>query len=518
MVGIGGRSKACDNCRRRRVKCDQTRPECHKCLRLRLTCGGYPDLTVIQFDGRRAGKPSQPDPVSADEAALIPFNSTSSHESLSLFTAGDEFLLNSEVQLHPEHIFISFTRSRLLQGPDSTNITGVLPRIVDRNLVQKSFLALATTYFGMEHKEKSLVQRGMQQYGHTLEDVHNALSDPSRRTSFDLLQSITIMGFFEFLVSENEHGWINHCLGLERLINLRGPASFTNGPELIVLENARPAIACAALLLHRSTVFSKSEWKTMPWILYPERKNCMQSLIDILVDCPELFVMRDRIIAMSVSDDQASSYRELFRKTTDLLNQLDQWILTWNQLNPDCYHETVPSNTTPVFTSSEGRQTPAWTTTIEYDTSIHANNLTLYNATFILVLKFTYQTALSTDSGLTDQLQVSELYTKMLAAALMVCRSVDYHLRLMRSGASSFFLWFSLRMAYDALGRSNPVIGAWIRNVLQEVHNGNVGRWAIARYLLDIPPPGNEATSQAESQQNAGSPVLWLEGDKWADS
>ncbi|KAF2744735.1 hypothetical protein M011DRAFT_470059 [Sporormia fimetaria CBS 119925] len=40
MVSRGGRSKGCDNCRRRRVKCDEKRPVCSQCIKRKLECGG----------------------------------------------------------------------------------------------------------------------------------------------------------------------------------------------------------------------------------------------------------------------------------------------------------------------------------------------------------------------------------------------------------------------------------------------------------------------------------------------
>ncbi|KAF5696474.1 hypothetical protein FMUND_15680 [Fusarium mundagurra] len=36
-----GPSKGCSTCRKRRVKCDEHRPRCRECLRLRRVCGGY---------------------------------------------------------------------------------------------------------------------------------------------------------------------------------------------------------------------------------------------------------------------------------------------------------------------------------------------------------------------------------------------------------------------------------------------------------------------------------------------
>ncbi|KAI9595294.1 nuclear protein, partial [Syncephalis fuscata] len=35
-------AQACDNCRRRKVKCDGVRPSCNKCIQLRIQCAYQP--------------------------------------------------------------------------------------------------------------------------------------------------------------------------------------------------------------------------------------------------------------------------------------------------------------------------------------------------------------------------------------------------------------------------------------------------------------------------------------------
>ncbi|KAG7405538.1 Beauvericin cluster-specific repressor BEA4 [Fusarium oxysporum f. sp. rapae] len=46
MVGIAGKSKACHDCRRRRVKCDLTLPLCRRCIKPGIACRGYERLTL----------------------------------------------------------------------------------------------------------------------------------------------------------------------------------------------------------------------------------------------------------------------------------------------------------------------------------------------------------------------------------------------------------------------------------------------------------------------------------------
>lgn len=54
-----GASRGCVTCRRRRVKCDETKPFCRACLRLGLECAGYarPRLRFKDENARYLGKP-----------------------------------------------------------------------------------------------------------------------------------------------------------------------------------------------------------------------------------------------------------------------------------------------------------------------------------------------------------------------------------------------------------------------------------------------------------------------------
>ncbi|RGP81830.1 hypothetical protein FLONG3_27 [Fusarium longipes] len=46
MVGIAGKSKACHDCKRRRVKCDLTSPTCLRCSKAGIACRGYERSTL----------------------------------------------------------------------------------------------------------------------------------------------------------------------------------------------------------------------------------------------------------------------------------------------------------------------------------------------------------------------------------------------------------------------------------------------------------------------------------------
>lgn len=147
-------------------------------------------MTIIQFDGQRRRKISPPTSHQQSEDA-----SQAANPKAPSSLPKTRSLTSVHLPLNLDGVFVEFTRSRLLQGWNAANI--VLPAHVDRRLVLKTFLALSTTFFGMEHNEKSVIYQGLQRYGHALEDIHRALEDPSRCVSFDLLESLTVLLLFE---------------------------------------------------------------------------------------------------------------------------------------------------------------------------------------------------------------------------------------------------------------------------------------------------------------------------------
>jgi len=72
MVGVTGKSKACNDCKRRRVKCGLERPECTRCTRARIQCSGYGQAMV--FINKTLADPSISAPVVLAKCKLSRLN------------------------------------------------------------------------------------------------------------------------------------------------------------------------------------------------------------------------------------------------------------------------------------------------------------------------------------------------------------------------------------------------------------------------------------------------------------
>jgi hypothetical protein len=143
----------------------------------------------------------------------------------------------------------------------------------------------------------------------------------------------------------------------------------------------------------------------------------------------------------------------------------------------------VPSPpTAPFYVDSSDTQILIWSTVYQYDSLSTANAMTMFNAALILVLKFIQ--GLEYIIGSTHSHEV--LQQRMYAAGIAICRSVDYHYMEKWGEQGGFFLLFPLRMAHDAVGKKDPAVGMWLKEVLDDIAAGRRGLWKSAKFLLDL--------------------------------
>ncbi|KAF2791178.1 hypothetical protein K505DRAFT_376973 [Melanomma pulvis-pyrius CBS 109.77] len=463
MVGVGGRSKACDNCRRRHVKCDLATPKCRRCIKARLQCDGPRGIAIIPYDGQN--KSSQ---------------TVNEHrDGVGVSTTGRGLVMPINLRLSVPHedIFRAFIHSHLLLGNEEI----VIAPEVDHPISAQCFLALSATYFGIKHEQKAITQYGLRRYGSALSVVYKALANDDESRSFDVLEAVMIMALIEFLISEREDGWIYHSRGLERLFNIRGLELIASRSCLLILERTRASIIFAAIVLHQPTNLARPEWKTRPWLFHPERIDSLKLLFDILADCPELFVLRDRISTDPDESSKGPAVQLLSTKCRHIIRDLKQWEQDWASSASHASIEIPSPPTTPRSTDSDGKSRFIWPTILQYKSLYHAKAMTVYNGALVLVLRFLHGLRLTEDTHEREALQ-----EQIHAAGLIICRSVDYHHQKTWAEQSSFGLLFPLRMAYDAVGRDHPTIEIWVKGILDDISAGRQGSWKSAKTLLEI--------------------------------
>jgi hypothetical protein len=253
-------------------------------------------------------------------------------------------------------------------------------------------------------------------------------------------------------------------------------------PCLVILEKTRPSIILAAIVLRQPTVLAKPQWKVDPWLMHPERIDSMKLLLDILADCPELYVARDQILKDPYHAENQLAAHSLIGKCHRVLEDLEEWEKSWLTDVAHACVEVPSLSTAPFYVNSSGVRTFVWSTVYQYDSLSTANDTTMFNAALILVLQLI--------RGLEDVVgnihHREDLQRRMFVAGICICRSVDYHHGEDWGEQGGFFLLFPLRMAHDAVGKMDPTIGAWLKGVLDELAAGRRGLWKSARTLLTL--------------------------------
>jgi len=250
-----------------------------------------------------------------------------------------------------------------------------------------------------------------------------------------------------------------------------------------LLDKYRPTIIFAAIVSRRRTILSRREWKEVPWLTHPERQDAMKFLVDIMADYPELLYLQETARANTAENSRDELRKALLNKAYRVLHNLQEWEGIYAPISPIHSGEIPSPSTTPSTVGSDGQSQPLWPTILRFNSLHDANLAALYCGTLVLVLRLILGLKLT----MNDPTDREALHERLRSAGIAICRGVDYHMEALEDGGTvTLFLLFPLRMAFDAIGGTDPRIGSWLKGILQKISSASSGRWALAQYLLDI--------------------------------
>ena len=185
---------------------DEGQPTCVRCRKSGFTCEGYVGTNFIHFDPSAQREDSKHS-SGLDDVKGDPSNpSSSSNISWSSEVAPrDPPGIPASLSLQPfsERIYLAFAHRYLLRGSDShfavLHIADL--GIKDRTLLtDASFSALATSFYGFKHSQRSIMREGQRRYGVALRDLNRALAAQSIAASIDILGAVVALSLFEVSV------------------------------------------------------------------------------------------------------------------------------------------------------------------------------------------------------------------------------------------------------------------------------------------------------------------------------
>ncbi|EXJ93834.1 hypothetical protein A1O1_02227 [Capronia coronata CBS 617.96] len=318
MVGVPGKSKGCNTCRRRKKGCDQKRPICGQCASSGYTCGGYSrDTTFIIHPASKAVQNAvflsyaKPTPAalqrSVDRAAV-------ESQCRSLFW--DLYMPQGDASCRDAFI---------LRCGHPMNWAEVFQDISDQDRsLEEAFSALSISRVGQGNKDVRLVHESAKFYGNALKELQGALFDPKRMYSNQVLMACMLLGLYEVLEGPafNSRSWITHAKGAARLIQLRGPERHQEWDAHHPFLASRIPTIYASILQRKSTYLATEEWLTVPWATQ-KHKTYFDRMVDLATHVPSILEKFDLLCekAVGIGEDLV----QLLQQCEDLQTRLNQW-------------------------------------------------------------------------------------------------------------------------------------------------------------------------------------------------
>ncbi|ORY69475.1 uncharacterized protein BCR38DRAFT_333608 [Pseudomassariella vexata] len=319
MVGVKGKYKGCNTCRNRRVKCDNTRPFCKKCIDHGRACEGYERETVfivgtVDDKGRCALHPprnlqrSKKAKTSAEssEPAKVEFSAVQPlqpawDETIALASVGGLH----QVRFVALHTNLDSVRQQQAGNPETGEVKLVLPtsqRVDVRPTFRKEDFKLNSQCF-----------------------IHLPESSSSQRAGKNSNEGLCLF-IYEHNSSaaySNKAPWKDPAAIINPIRQL-GPGYCQTFPAHHFFTRIyRPNAIFASLLNRRPTHLASSEWMLDPWKQHP--KTSLDNLLDIIALLPTLVARADQITPLPPSMGRRLKAKDLLNNCASIEKQLENW-------------------------------------------------------------------------------------------------------------------------------------------------------------------------------------------------
>ncbi|KAH8705978.1 hypothetical protein BGW36DRAFT_422503 [Talaromyces proteolyticus] len=243
MVNTGRPSRGCETCRRRRVKCDQRRPGCYRCEKIRQSCSGYRNLeqadsifrvqTQFSYGPRSWQKPSA---RHRSRAAKLPCVPAEDSPTLAVYTPGESW------DLHVIPLILSQFSSVAPGGGVSRVYSSLesafnpLHTMESGSLLDLASHAVGSAYLANKTRSPNFKATHQRLYGKALRVLHVVLQDPKLQKQDSTLLAVWLLCLYELMTGSSisdELGpgplsWDIHSRALESFLKLRGCDQFSS--------------------------------------------------------------------------------------------------------------------------------------------------------------------------------------------------------------------------------------------------------------------------------------------------
>lgn len=211
----------------------------------------------------------------------------------------------------------------------------MVPPLLSNDLsLQLAYLALSSSRIGRANHDDNLLASSKKFYGKALRETQRAIADPKRRHTEETLLACSTLSLFEIFETQRPpkgasqsgpHGWLSHAAGVARLLEARGPESYTTEKGHAVFLHSRIFTIIHATTSRKACFLSQPEWMTVPWKNHA--KSMTHQFIDVMAFLPVLLETYDNTERnKSVgSEEQRRARQSLLAQCAILNSQLHRW-------------------------------------------------------------------------------------------------------------------------------------------------------------------------------------------------
>ena len=484
---MGLRSTGCRRCVGRRIKCDETRPSCRKCGIANLQCDGPPEPAgfVIETQHTMAMR------------SLSNIRCTSSGHSD--HGSPPDPLIISSPSAFTEILYWNFFLETLFansgaKGSDPGGdyeankiwMTWSLSHQEQYPLSALALRCLSAGYFARIHHQDSTKKEAMKMYGKVLIALADQLKDPGKARSFDALAAVSVLNIYETVAFLSQKGWIHHCQGAAKLIELRGPGGFSKQRERSLFVLTRQYLLHEAMIAHKRTFLEQEEWLNVCRQNGGTDLEMIQDLISLYIRLPGLAEDVTRLQQERKIDCSSPSAEYIQRTKTALLrltHDLKAWHVQWEE-EP----RRLPTSSSRLLDDEDPNQSP-FSTIFTYQSLDFAFANCQWNSVMIHTHKWRRLLCeLETQSrGRNPDSQKNEANEIVDVAehAWNICLSIDYHLLPQHALQGSQYVLVAACTAYKVMPPGSR-IAQWLTRVLETIASKH--GFELAREVLDKPP------------------------------
>ncbi|KAJ6281387.1 hypothetical protein J3E71DRAFT_353943 [Bipolaris maydis] len=495
MVNVAGRSKGCSNCRKRRVKCDETQPTCKRCQKLAIACDGPRTLVFVAGKIVRSRRTQHSSKKTTDVTTTSEWKTEDVEKSASVSPPYQSSVQHVGLRFNEYEVYICHLRQYLYpNGPVDLGLQqlrtsdlalGRYPTIgAGANpLFNQAALTFATLLFGARHHQARILAKGYDMHGVALRQLNQALSVPGCHERDDIINVITIMAMLEMCLPSGPRNWLKHMLGLEQLIALRDPGSlaYASTQTLELYKGVRHMILLASLRNRSPSVLARQRWKAVLQTPLSLETREERDLHNVMADCTVLIAASDEVARARNTHDRIRLERieGIQRKAGELLVFLQTWKQQWDNEKENSW--TTEDDFGAICA---GAPQALWTVYKFRNDSI-ARMFMLYSTAMVHVLQIIEATEeLLAQSGFPGG-GTSGTVHLIYATGLDIARSIPGYLQHRKyrgdTGFTSPVVQWAALMAWQVLGRGESAEGKWMVEALQ-----GYSEYAVAKAAWEV--------------------------------